>query len=179
MSIRELVARIRATPDCTVVDPIKRSDLHYPTLHQGHVFPNDLREFYDICGGVSLFERSPSPMAIVPPMGVLLANAVLFYGMTLEQLVSTLDDISWTWYLIASNDSGEYLTIDLHQQRLGRCYNSFIGYHANPGYSTIVAFSFTELLTRLYENKGQTWLPNVISLGDAYDGTAREKEGKS
>ncbi len=174
MSVHELVARIAATPDCRVTTPFKRSDLHLPALHEGHVLPDDLLEFYEMCGGLSLFERSPCSMIIVPPTEVVLANIVLFPGLRPEQLTSSFDDISWTWYLIAQNDSGEYLTIDLSKERAGRCYNSFMGYHANPGSSTIVAFSFTELLTRLYEDKGEHWLPNVISLGDAYDGTVRE-----
>jgi len=180
MSLRELVARIRATPDCTVVDPISRLDLHYPALHQGHILPDDLREFYDLCGGLTLFENSGSPLVIVPPMEVILANPILFPGLPPDQLTSSLEDISWTWYLIARNlNGGEYLTLDLSPERLGRCYDSFLGSHANPGSATIVAFSFTELLTRLYENKGQTWLAHVVSLGDAYDGTVREKDEKS
>jgi len=51
MSVRELVARIAATPDCTVTAPFQRPDLHLPALNLGHVLPEDLREFYDVCGG--------------------------------------------------------------------------------------------------------------------------------
>ncbi len=175
MSIHELVARIGVTPDCTVSAPIKRADLHLPALHEGHVLPDDLREFYEVCGGLSLFERSTSPMIIVPPVEVVLANPILFPGLSPEKLASSLDDISWSWYLIARNHSREYLTIDLSKERVGRCYDSFIGCHANPGSSTIVAFSFTELLIHLYEDKGQNWLSDVISLGDAYDGINYKK----
>lgn len=167
---RFLVARIQATPGCTVADPIERPDLHLPALHQGHVLPDDLREFYEVCSGLTLFERSPCTMIIVLPMEVILANLVLTPGLRPDQLTSSLDDISWSWYLIAREENREYLTTDPSEERLGRCYDSFLGCHASPGYCAIVAFSFTELLTRLYEDQGERWLPDILSQGDAYDG---------
>jgi len=57
MAIRELVARIRATSGCMVADPIERPDLSLPALHQGHVLPHDVREFYEVCSGLTLFQR--------------------------------------------------------------------------------------------------------------------------
>jgi hypothetical protein len=33
-----------------------------------------------------------------------------------------------------------------------------------------VAFSFAELVKRLYENQGDHWLPRLLALGDAYQG---------
>ena len=153
MSVRELVSRIAATPDCTVTAPLKRSDLHLPALHEGHVLPDDLREFYDICGGLILFERSPYPMMVVPPPEVVLANAVFFSALMPEEQIASLEDISWTWYLIARDEKRHYLTIDLSPAPVGRCYDSSPRHHAPPGSSTIVALSFTELLTRLYDIK--------------------------
>ncbi len=179
MSIRELVARIQATPDCTVADPISRADLHLPALHPGHVLPDDLREFCDVCGGLTLFERSPYPMIVVPPPEVMLANAILFSGLMPEEQLASLEDISWTWYLIARDEKRRYLTIDLSPERLGRCYDSSPGNHAHPGSSTIVAFSFTELLTHLYEDQGLHLFPKVVSLGDAYDGIDYKKDDPS
>jgi hypothetical protein len=57
MSIRNVVARIAAKPDCTVTAPFKRADLYLPALHEGHVLPDDLREFYELCSGLTLFEH--------------------------------------------------------------------------------------------------------------------------
>src|SRR5258706_12108214 len=129
MSVRELVARIAATPDCRVTTPFKRSDLQLPALHEGHVLPDDLREFYEMCGGLSLYKRSPCSMIIVPPTEVVLANIVLFPGLRPEQLTSSFDDISWAWYLLAQNDIGEYLSVDLIPERLGRFSYSFLRSH--------------------------------------------------
>ena len=104
MNIDELIAQIRTTPDCEVYIPTG-----LPTIDEGHILPDDLRTFYELCGGVSLFQSDPYP------------------------LMET---------------------------------------HGVAGSCPIIATSFTDLLTRLYENKGQRWYwlrPDFVSLGDAYD----------
>jgi hypothetical protein len=71
---------------------------------------------------------------------------------------------------ITSN--GDYLTIDLNQERLGRCYDSFYDRHGIVGSYPTIAKSFTELLEQLFNNKGELlyWLnKDFPSLGDAYD----------
>lgn len=66
-----------------------------------------------------------------------------------------------------------YITIDLAEKRLGRCYDSFWDRHGVVGESTIVAKSFTELLSQLFGNQGKSlfWLnSDFVYIGDAYDG---------
>ena len=168
--IHELVARIRAAPGCTVAEPIGRRDLRLPAVHPGHVLPDDLREFYEVCGGLTFFKQSPYTTILVPPMEVVVATPILEPGAYPDQFTSSLDDISWSWYLIARDENLDYLTIDLGEDRVGRCYDSALGCHANPGYCAIVAFSFTELVSRIYEDQGEHWLPRLPALGDAYQG---------
>jgi hypothetical protein len=166
MAVHELLNRIRLTPGCTVDPPAG-----LPVVQEGHVLPNDLHEFYEECGGLCLFEHVTHGyrVCIVPPTQVKLANPVIF-GNLAEQ--SDKHEISWTWYIIARDDNHEYVTIDLSQERLGRCYDSFFDRHAMHGDCPIIALSFTDLLTRLYANKGRSpyWQRSDFQiLGDAYE----------
>lgn len=84
------------------------------------------------------------------------------------------DDISQKWYLIAKSESlSQYISIDLSEVNIGKCYDSFLETHANPNDSPIISKNFTELLVRLYATKGKNWFwleSNFESYGDAYDG---------
>jgi antitoxin YokJ len=39
--------------------------------------PDDLRNFYELCGGLSLAENTPYAVTIVPPSKCMLANPVI------------------------------------------------------------------------------------------------------
>ncbi len=165
MDMRGLITRIRATPDCQVFAPVGM-----PVIHEGHLFPDDLRSFYTLCSGVRLFEGRDYAVTIVSPVQFVLANPVIV-GEVVE------DDISSTWYIIADDGNGDYLTIDLSRERLGRCYDSFFDRHGVAGSCPIIATSFTDLLIRLYENQGQYWYwlrSGFAPIGDAYDDSGKE-----
>ena len=127
--------------------------------------PDDVREFYRVAGGAVLFPGSNYDYSIVGPEEVCPANPVL--GVDSED-----GDISDAWYIIAVDSGGEHLTIDFDSARLGRCYDSFHETHGVTGSMPIVARSFTELLQRLLDNRGEYpyWLrDDFASMGDAYD----------
>jgi len=159
MSIKEIISRIERIRDCEVLPPSGK-----PTIKDGMLLPPDLYEFYDICGGVRLFQKSNYKTNIVTPEEFVLANPVIV-GEECEE------DISSNWYIIANDGSGEFLTIDLGDKRTGRCYDSFYDRHAVAGESKIIASSFTDLLERIILNKGEYWywLNDQFDLGDAYD----------
>lgn len=161
MDIKELVTRITNLDDCIVAPPNG-----LPLLEEGYELPLDLKRFYELCGGVSLFVSSENAIHIVPPEEFVLANPVIV-GERCEY------DISSHWYIVARDENRDYLTIDLSKERLGRCYDSFWEKHGQPGDCPIIANCFTELLSRLIDNKGDRWYwlqDNFVSLGDAYDG---------
>ena len=82
------------------------------------------------------------------------------------------EDISSTWYTIARDPQGNFLTVDLDRTRLGRCYDSFFDRHGIVGSCAVVASSFSDLLHRVWMNRGQYWYwlrDDHVSLGDAYD----------
>lgn len=167
MEIKEVLAQIENVPDCFVYP-----SEGLPNIYSEHILPDDLQMFYQLCGGVALFRSSAYSMNIVSPDRFLLANPVLFTGVSEEDLHAIKGDISWSWYIVGSAENGQYITIDLFPERLGRCYDSFWDCHAMPGYSQIIAKSFTEMLLRLLENQGKLWYwlqPEFESYGDAYD----------
>lgn len=151
---------ITNAPGCVVFPP-----QGIPTIDPTLELPLDVHEFYEVCGGVTLFQHADYQVNIVPPQEFVLSNPVLV-GERCEE------DISSNWYLVANDGHGEYLTIDLDPSRLGRCYDSFHDRHGVVGESSIIALSFTDLLERLIKNKGQYWYwlqDDFASLGDAYE----------
>jgi len=160
MDIEQLLSDIAGNQRCSVEAP-----KGLPSISPDHVLPDDLKDFYFRAGGVSLFLSSAYGLSIVSPDEVVLANPVIVGDLYPE-------DISSTWYIIAKDTNGDYYTIDLHPDRLGRCYDSFWDRHAVAGSSTIVALSFTEFLQRMYENNGDHWYfakRDFVRIGDAYD----------
>ena len=150
---------IRRDAACTVLAP-----QGVPSVRAGNLLPDDLKSFYESCGGVVLFRDKDYGISVVPPPKLRLANPVVV-GELCEE------DISSSWYVVA--ESGDQLiSIDLDPGRLGRCYDSFYECHGVAGSCPIIAFSFAELLERLYGARGEYWFwlrSDFVSLGDAYD----------
>lgn len=134
-------------------------------MEEGYALPVDLLEFYTACGGVSLFKGQIYSYRILQPTEMILANPILI-GERAEY------DITASWYLLASDQDNQYLTIDCFPNRLGRCYDSYIDRHGIVGACPIIAASFTDLLERLLRTQGgyPYWMrDDFVSLGDAYD----------
>ncbi|WP_235941351.1 SMI1/KNR4 family protein [Paenibacillus puerhi] len=160
MNIKQLLIKIKTLPDCIVYPPTVS-----PIVEREHVVPLDVHEFYKICGGIELFTSSDYSISIVSPKKFVLANPVIV-GERCE------GDISSNWYIVADDGNGDYLTIDLAKERLGKCYDSFWDKHGVAGDCPIIATSFTDLLLRFMETKGKRWYwlqDDFVSMGDAYD----------
>lgn len=158
--IDQLVARVRELPNCVLHEPAGPPDVAPYRL------PPDLEEFYRQCGGCRLFDGSGYAFSVVAPDTFLPANPVIV-GDVLD------DDISASWYIVGYGGGQQYVTIDLHPARLGRCHDSFWDRHAVAGSSPIIAMSFAGLLARMIENAGRYWYwlqEDFVSIGDAYDG---------
>lgn len=161
MNISQLVNMIKRLPNCTVYP-----SQGLPEIQEFHQLPSDVREFYELCGGMSLYVNEDYPVYIVPPKEFVLANPIIV-GELCEE------DISSNWYIIANDGKGEYLTIDLAPERLGKCYDSFFDRHGVVGESQVIALSFRDLLEHIVKFQGKDWYwlnEDFISLGDAYDG---------
>lgn len=160
MSVVGLIERVRGLSDCEV-SPAGG----LPQIEPPFVLPDDLKGFYELCGGLTLYKDSSYTVVFVPPDRVVPANPVIV-GEAGET------DISASWHILVEDTNGDYLTIDLNPMRLGRCYDSFYDRHGVPGSCPIIAQSFCELLERLIENGGEHWYwlrPGFSPIGDAYD----------
>lgn len=158
--ILKILEVIRKDPECKVYPPSG-----IPDIRPGLKMPDDLRDFYEICGGVDLFLEKEYGFKILPPKDITLANPIIV-GELCE------DDISSTWYVLCKDRNGNYITIDMNIERLGRCYDSFWDRHGVVGECAIVAMNFTDLLMNLLTQKGEKlfWFERDFEyLGDAYD----------
>lgn len=157
--MEDILERIAGTAGCTVFPPGGT-----PLLCSKYRLPDDLARFYELCGGAMLFQQSDYPALIVPPERLVAANPVIVGA-------EYKDDITASWHIIADDGNGDYLTIDLDAERLGRCYDSFHETHGLAGDCPIIAHSFSELLERLLGNRGDRWYwlrPDFVPIGDAY-----------
>ena len=165
--IKNLIDEIARTADCTVLHPCG-----LPSISPKDTLTPELQEFYEICGGVSLFGSSIYSIEIVPPKEFVQANNEILIGATQEDLNALHDDISSSWYIIGRGKNRQYVTIDLGINRSGKCYDSFWDRYAMPGYMPVIANSFFNLLNNLHASRGEHWYwlqPSFASLGDAYD----------
>jgi hypothetical protein len=159
--MESLISRIQSTQGCKI-HPYKNNVLK---VGKEHKIPQDLKHFFDRCGGATLFEGSDYEIEILPPDSIVLANPLLV-GELCEE------DISSNWYVIAKDCDGQYITIDFDGSRLGRCYESFTDSHGLVGDCPIIANSFSDFLDQLLIAKGRYcyWTESSFkSLGDAYD----------
>lgn len=160
MDILELIEIIKQNSECMV-----KISSGLPKLENNFKLPKDLELFYKYCGGITLFKNKNCEIEILSPDKFKLANPIIV-GELLES------DISSTWFTICQNGNGDYITIDLDENRLGRCYDSFWECHGVVGECQIVANNFTELIANLFRSNGENyfWLEeNFKYIGDAYD----------
>lgn len=174
MGLTELLDRIARDPDCVVFPAVGQ-----PNVVSSHAVPEDVRAFYDFCGGVVVARGSPYEARIVGPDECVLANDVIL-GHNILRDVATVArgqlsrDVSWDWCIIAEVENGNYLAIDFGRLHNGRCYDAFWETYAAPGQMPVIATSFASLIEQLYENKRQHWYWLDLGfqvLGDAYDAT--------
>jgi len=159
MTIGELIDRLANDESCEATLARK-----LPELPTGLELPADIREFYQAFSSAMLFRDSECAIEVVAPERFVRANPVIVGD-------DCPEDISFDWFIVAES-GGQYLTVDLHPKRRGRCYDSFWDRHGVAGDCPIVAFSFTELLEQLLDARGEYWYwlqDEFDTLGDAYD----------
>lgn len=160
MNVFDLIDLIEVSEKCKVF-PAKKNSI--PTLRQGLAYPNDLLDFYSRCNGLVLFDPGKDNISFeVLPLDYIVQSNLLIVGEECE------DDLSSTWYTICKTDNGDYISIDLSNERNGRCYDSNYEVHGVAGSCPIIALSFTELLNELYKTNGVDVFWSTKNYGDAY-----------
>ena len=160
LSIKDVIDVIKKDPECVISAP---SGL--PMIDDVLQLPDDVRYFYENCGGIVLHPDSNYSFAIVGPKEFVRANPVIVGEVCSE-------DISSMWYIVCRDRNNNFLTIDLSKKRNGKCYDSFWDRHGIVGECAVIANNFTELVYQLYRHRGEClfWLEEQFTyLGDAYD----------
>lgn len=149
--ILKMLEEVSANANCKI---LPRSGK--PALGTLIKIPDDLVEFYELCGGVELYLdrnfgfRIVGSSELVPTSKALLSTN--FYE---RHRVELEDDRTASWYLVARGSGPEEaVSIDLGGEHPGYCYDSFWDTFGTPN-CRIVARSFTELLRRLIDAKGE------------------------
>lgn len=121
-----------------------------PRVSPGHALPEDLLAFYQAAGGLRIEDADGAWIRVLGPEEVQPSNALI-----VGEQVS--DDITASWYVIAVTDNGDYVSIDLDPDRLGRCYDSHHEVHGLAGECPVIALSFSELVERLLQARTAYW----------------------
>jgi hypothetical protein len=159
-NIEFLLAQISQNTDCEVsrrANPI--------VVKLNYKLPDDLQYYLNNYNYINLFISSKYSFKIIGEEDFKRANPVILGE-------DAKDDISYNWFIVATNERSQYITIDLEEKRLGKCYDSFWDRYSLVGDQPIIANSFSDLLKKMFDNKGEYyyWLKdNFDSLGDAYD----------
>jgi antitoxin YokJ len=157
VSIKPLLQELWRRRDCTLSPSFGVPFTELP-------LPEDLEEYFRLCGGAELFQGTPTPLRLGGPMELVPADP-LIHG-------RPVDSITARWYVIGRRSDEAFMTIDLDPARLGRVYDSSWDHHGIEGNCPIIARSFTELIeTIVARQSGLPWWgePSWPSLGDAFD----------
>jgi hypothetical protein len=133
----------------------------------GYSFPNDMKKFYHRYESVSLYDKK-DPLYKFVPVNDLHPTIIDIYGK------DSLDLGPDHWWSICNVQDGNYISIDLKSLGDNSC-NYIDAFHetfAEPGYSKIVAKSFTELLSRaLASGNDQLFFlkEGFVGYGDAFE----------
>ncbi|MFG1805693.1 hypothetical protein [Streptomyces sp. NPDC049040] len=139
-----------------------------------HGVPADLHELHRLCAGVRLHVDADYPFWLTGPSGVVPAGPLLLTPEVAEQVaVEDPEDLTNSCYVIAQESpdatGGQLVVVDLHPQRVGRCYLTAWDSFGLVGEMPIVALSMGGLLGWLLRLGGGNPMDNLPDLGDAYD----------
>jgi antitoxin YokJ len=165
-----VVEAIGRRSDCAVLEPQAQPAVEHPLA-----LPDDLRRFYELCGGLVLFRDGATPWRIVPP-GELVPAARRFLAVQdADAAMADPRDVAGTTFVFADQggaSTDEHVVVDLHPARAGRYYETFWDRFGLAGEMPIIARSVAEALTWLLEMRGEgveAALSRRAPLGDAYD----------
>ena len=163
-----MLAEIADRHDCRLLPPTGQA-----RVRSGLVVPADLSRFHDRCGGAILFVNAPFTWYVSGPDRLVAANPRLLTPEVAAQVADEEpDDLTNGCYVIADGGrdaaTDPHIVIDLHRQRLGRCYDTFWDRYGLVGDMPVVALTIAELLRSLLATGGDEAVL-LARYGDAYD----------
>lgn len=128
-----------------------------PRLPPGVSIPEELQQYFDLCGGLELFLDAEYPSTVYGPASFVQAHPVLLAPLTLSEIESNIprSEPSWNWHLIAdAGTQNESVVVHVDGPHAGRCYSGF--WETYPQDSPVLARSFATFLHALVMDEGQT-----------------------
>lgn len=132
-----------------------------PTLQHGHTLPKKLVELYQLYGGMGIFDGELCRTYISTPHEFISANEWSYEKGFLEELKREDENYhlwkSHTWYKFAYMENGDFIVIDLHEDKLGWCYACNVGNYDydEDGDMPIIAKSPKEFIERTLQMDGE------------------------
>ncbi|AWX57709.1 hypothetical protein AB432_022900 [Brevibacillus brevis] len=83
MNIKEMIDKIKGFDNC-IIHP----SIGLPKIEDPHILPDDVKEFYELCGGIELFKDEDFGVDIVSPNTDLMNRLIETKG----------EGITWYWY---------------------------------------------------------------------------------
>jgi antitoxin YokJ len=162
------LAEIARREDCRLLPPIGQAQ-----VSAGLLIPPGLRRFHERCGGAVLFVGAEFTWHVSGPDRLVPASPRLLT----PQIAATVaaehpNDLTNGCYVIADggreSSTDPHIVVDLHPDRLGRCYCAFWDTFGLVGDMPVVALAVDELLGMLLQDEGHAaaW-PDTY--GDAYE----------
>ncbi|HEX6681617.1 MAG TPA: hypothetical protein VF062_02430 [Candidatus Limnocylindrales bacterium] len=164
-----ILAEIAGRPGCRVLPPAGQP----PSIPDWDV-PQDIAEFYRLCGGLLLFDQAPYAWRVSGPSGLVPASPrLLTPDLAARVAVEYPDDLTNGCYVIADGGNGmstePHVVVDLHPARAGRCYAAFWDTYGLVDQMPVVARDVAGLLRWLLASDPQTGDAPDTAYGDAYD----------
>jgi antitoxin YokJ len=166
--LHRVLAAIAARNDCQLLPPAGPA-----RVPDGVALPHDVSRFHERCGGAVLFIGTEFPWQVgVPDRVVAASPRLLTPEIATRVAVENPEDLTNECYVIADggreSSTDANIVVDLHPDRLGRCYVAFWDTYGVVGEMPIVALTMAELLRALLEHDGRAAsLPDRY--GDAYE----------
>jgi len=161
-SLEAILSKLRIRSDCSFDPPAG-----LPALPSGLCLPDDLRQFYELHAEARLFVRTGVvPYRIVRPSD--------FAQIGMQVFGEATRGVQRSWYAAVDLIDGDYLAVDLGDERRGWCYDCF---HEDiaPTSCRVVARSFTELMNRVAIAGDESWW---LAPGFEGHGYARNKSDR-
>jgi len=145
MQLLDVLEEARRRSDCVILPPTSQPHAH----RSDEAVPADVLTFYESCGEATFFAGTTGEMRILSPERVVPANP------TIVGDPGDDDPVSRSSYLIASNSTGDFVTVDMSVERGGRLYDSFYELHGVVGSWPVIAASFTTFIWDVWQTQGE------------------------
>jgi hypothetical protein len=165
-SIREVLTTLRESNRVRIHPPAGQ-----PKWPTGVVPPQEVAEFYALCGGIEFLDDEDQKYA---RYRILAPSKVTDIGTATCLEAATEPPLS-EWFAIGEDDNSESAAIDVAPQRSGQCYDVFHETWADPASASIVATSFAEFLERLFRRGKAYWFDDDFVAEYFSDDTSEEE----